>query len=235
MMKKFLTILFIATVFCLTAFIDMQNAWAQFNEQSWNQKAADAASLKFEVPAWSGNLTGNFAKDQATKLAIDKAKVTKTDSVEDAKKDGSDEEKKGSATSGKVAYTGPSSLTAEYYYGCNSGGNIFQQLACRAGQIGLGLRSVGYIIAGFGLLVFSFAALFGKVKWNVFATIMFSVFLLSMTFYVINTFTDDKEFGNSKWIAGIAPTGYDSAEKVYEPTQNVDGVAVKDVENNRPN
>ena len=137
----------------------------------------------------------------------------------------------GSATSGKVAYTGPSSLTAEYYYGCNSGGNIFQQLACRAGQIGLGLRSVGYIIAGFGLLVFSFAALFGKVKWNVFATIMFSVFLLSMTFFVINTFTKD---GNSAWIAGIAPTGFDSAEQVYAPTLNVDGVSVPDAENNRP-
>ena len=165
---------------------------------------------------------GHDWSDYAGKSVKDKKEPAKEDTTES----------KGSATSGKVAYTGPSSLTAEYYYGCNSGGNIFQQLACRAGQIGLGLRSVGYIIAGFGLLVFSFAALFGKVKWNVFATIMFSVFLLSMTFFVINTFTKD---GNSAWIAGIAPTGYDSAEKVYAPTKDADGVSVPDVENNRPN
>ena len=192
-------------------------------EQPVSKESSSEEETKSDTPA-AGDL-------------LDKTSADKTDTSNQSVNSSGGEstaEPTGSATSGKVAYTGPSSLTAEYYYGCNSGGNIFQQLACRAGQIGLGLRSVGYIIAGFGLLVFSFAALFGKVKWNVFATIMFSVFLLSMTFYVINTFTDDKEFGNSKWIAGVAPTGYDSAEQVYAPTLNVDGVSVPDAENNRP-
>lgn len=146
-----------------------------------------------------------------------------TQSVEGKKeptKEDKTEENKGSATSGNVAYTGPSSLTGDY--GCNTGGNIFQQLACRAGRIGLGLRSVGYIIAGFGLLVFSLSALFGKVKWNVFVTIMFSVFLLSMTFYVINTFTGDKIYGNSKWIAGIQVTDIPSADTINSNVQDTD-------------
>lgn len=107
----------------------------------------------------------------------------------------------GSATSGNVAkYTGASSLGEDYGMRDCTAGTIFDQLGCRAGVIGRGLQSVGYIIAGFGLLVFSFAAIFGKVKWNVFATIMFSVFLLSMTFFVINTMTKG---GNAGWIAGV--------------------------------
>jgi hypothetical protein len=229
MMKiKIFSRLFFATLlFGVTSFVAVNNVWAA-DEKPWNK----AADFKLKVPEWTGNWSGNFQADRARELILDKAKVTNTDSVnDDVKNNGSNDEKKGSATSGNVAYTGPNSLTGEYYYGCNTGGNIFQQLACRAGRIGLGLRSVGYIIAGFGLLVFSFAALFGKVKWNVFATIMFSVFLLSMTFYVINTFARN---GNSAWIAGIAPTGYDSAEQVDAPVQNVDGVAVPDAENNRP-
>lgn len=130
----------------------------------------------------------------------------------------------GSATSGNVEkYVGSSSLGDDYgYVGCGSG-NIFQQLACRAGVIGRGLQSVGYIIAGFGLIVFSFAAIFGKVKWNVFATIMFSVFLLSMTVYVINTFT---KTGDSSWIGGIKSTGYSSSENLQANVGNVDKVNV---------
>lgn len=145
-------------------------------------------------------------------------------SVEGSKESGSGGESTGSATSGNVEkYVGSSSLGDDYgYVGCGSG-NIFQQLACRAGVIGRGLQSVGYIIAGFGLIVFSFAAIFGKVKWNVFATIMFSVFLLSMTVYVINTFT---KTGDSSWIGGIKSTGYSSSENLQANVGNVDKVNV---------
>lgn len=115
------------------------------------------------------------------------------------KESNTETQSQGSATSGNVAkYVGASDLGMDYGMRDCTAGNIFQQLGCRAGVVGRGLQSVGYLIAGFGLLTFSLAAVFGKVKWPVFVTIMFSVFLLSMTIYVINTFTKS---GNANWIA----------------------------------
>ena len=116
---------------------------------------------------------------------------------------------KGKTTSGNVeksSFFGASNLGDDYGMGNCAGGNIFQQLACRAGVIGSGLKSVAYMIAGFGLIVFSFAAIFGKVKWPLFATIMFSCFLLSATVFVINMMTDK---GDASWIGGIKGNGSD--------------------------
>lgn len=128
------------------------------------------------------------------------------------------EQSKGSATSGNVEkYVGAKSLSNNFGVNC-SGGNIFDQLGCRAGVIGRGLQSTGYIIAGFGLLAFSLAALFGKVKWNVFVTIMFSCFVLSMMVFVINTFTSQ---GNSAWIAGIQKTDLGNNASVPGDTDKV--------------
>ena len=116
---------------------------------------------------------------------------------------------KGKTTSGNVeksSFFGASNLGDDYGMGNCAGGNIFQQLACRAAVIGDGLKTVGYMIAGFGLIVFSFAAIFGKVKWPLFATIMFSCFLLSATVFVINMMTDK---GDASWIGGIKGNGSD--------------------------
>ena len=116
---------------------------------------------------------------------------------------------KGKITSGNVeksSFIGTSSLGDDYGMGDCGSGNIFQQLACRAGVIGSGLKTVGYMIAGFGLIVFSFAAIFGKVKWPLFATIMFSCFLLSATVFVVNMMTKN---GDSSWIGGIKGNGSD--------------------------
>ena len=113
----------------------------------------------------------------------------------------------GKTTSGNVeksSFVGASNLGDDYGMGDCAGGNIFQQLACRAGVIGSGLKTVGYMIAGFGLIVFSFAAIFGKVKWPLFATIMFSCFLLSATVFVVNMMTDK---GDASWIGGIKGNG----------------------------
>ena len=116
---------------------------------------------------------------------------------------------KGKTTSGNVeksSFVGASNLSDDYGMGDCGSGNIFQQLACRAGVIGSGLKTVGYMIAGFGLIVFSFAAIFGKVKWPLFATIMFSCFLLSATVFVVNMMTDK---GDAGWIGGIKGNGSD--------------------------
>lgn len=64
--------------------------------------------------------------------------------------------------------------------------DIFDKLADRAGVIGGGLRNSGYLIAGFGLIVFSFMAIFNKISWKNFAYIAFSCFLLSVMAAVIN-------------------------------------------------
>ena len=132
----------------------------------------------------------------------------------------------GKTTSGNVeksSFVGSSNLSSEYYgSGSCGGGNIFQQLACRAGTIGSGLKTAGYMIAGFGLIVFSFAAIFGKVKWPLFATIMFSCFLLSATVFVVNMMTKN---GDASWIGGIKSSGFDY-NSTTTPQGNVDKVAV---------
>ena len=132
---------------------------------------------------------------------------------------------KGKTTSGNVeksSFVGASNLSDDYGMGNCGSGNIFQQLACRAGIIGSGLKTVGYMIAGFGLIVFSFAAIFGKVKWPLFATIMFSCFLLSATVFVVNMMTKN---GDASWIGGIKSGGFDYSSTAM-PQGNVDEVAV---------
>ena len=62
---------------------------------------------------------------------------------------------------------------------------IFDQLAARAAGVGVGLRNSGYIIAGFGLIVFSFMAIFNKISWKTLAYIMLSCFILSVMFWVV--------------------------------------------------
>ena len=65
-------------------------------------------------------------------------------------------------------------------------GDIFDQLANRAGTLGAGLKQSGYIIAAFGLIVFSFMAIFNKISWKNLAYIMMSCFILTFMVSVIN-------------------------------------------------
>lgn len=67
-----------------------------------------------------------------------------------------------------------------------SAGDIFDQLAARAGTLGSGLKQSGYIIAAFGLIVFSFMAVFNKISWKNLAYIMMSCFILTFMASVIN-------------------------------------------------
>ncbi|MBP5352410.1 MAG: hypothetical protein J6Y91_01420 [Alphaproteobacteria bacterium] len=63
--------------------------------------------------------------------------------------------------------------------------DIFDSLAGKAGVIGQGLQSSGFIIAGVGLIVFTFMAIFNKIQWKTLAYIMFSTALLSAMIAVI--------------------------------------------------
>lgn len=194
-------------------------------EQSQPKQAAT-------TPAESAQTT----PPDAGKILDDKAESgKKTDlsnqSVEGSTKQSTDGEtaamqsETGKTTSGNVEksnFVGASRLSDDYGMGNCGSGNIFQQLACRAGVIGSGLKTVGYMIAGFGLIVFSFAAIFGKVKWPLFATIMFSCFLLSATVFVVNMMTKS---GDASWIGGIKSGGFDYSSTAM-PQGNVDEVAV---------
>lgn len=63
---------------------------------------------------------------------------------------------------------------------------IFGKLAEKAGVIGNGLRGVGYIIAGLGLIFFSFMAIFNKISWKTLGYIMVSCFFLTAIWAIID-------------------------------------------------
>ncbi len=64
-------------------------------------------------------------------------------------------------------------------------GEIFDQLADRAIVIGGGLRDSGYLIAAFGLVFFSFMAIFNKISWKNLGYIMLGCFILSTMFWYV--------------------------------------------------
>lgn len=66
---------------------------------------------------------------------------------------------------------------------------IWTKLAGKAARIGGGLRQSGYIIAGFGLIFFSFMAIFNKISWKNLAYIMLSCFVLTAMVGLINYFS----------------------------------------------
>lgn len=61
-----------------------------------------------------------------------------------------------------------------------SGSNIFKTIAVRMMVVVRDLRMLAYIIAGFGMIAFTFAAIFNKISWKHFSNIMISLFILSM-------------------------------------------------------
>ena len=89
-----------------------------------------------------------------------------------------------------------------------TGEDIFDSLADRAQTIGEGLRGSGYIIAGSGLIVFSFLAIFNKIKWSTLAYIMLSCFVLSAMAFVIDFFQGDGSNGYKSDITMRFTSGY---------------------------
>ena len=61
----------------------------------------------------------------------------------------------------------------------SGGSDIYDKLAIKAGFVGNGLRRSGFIIAGLGMIVFTFMAIFNKLQWKHLAYIMFSTAVLS--------------------------------------------------------
>lgn len=65
--------------------------------------------------------------------------------------------------------------------GSSSGqGDVFGNVAVRMIRAVADLRIFAYIIAGFGMIAFTWGAIFNKINWKHFGNIMFSLFILSM-------------------------------------------------------
>lgn len=92
---------------------------------------------------------------------------------------------------------------------------IWTKLASKASAIGGGLQRSGFIIAGLGLVVFSFLAIFNKISWKNLAYIMLSCFVLTAMVALINYFSnkDPKSNPSSNYTSFNGPDSGDTAFK----------------------
>ena len=85
---------------------------------------------------------------------------------------------------------------------CANAGNIFKQIACKVMMFLVDLRVLAYIISGFGMVMFAWAAIFNKISWKHFSQIAIGLFMLSMIGPFITYFTGyediekNLEYGN---------------------------------------
>ena len=59
-------------------------------------------------------------------------------------------------------------------------GTVFAKLSCKAAITLQNLKPLMFAIAGFGIIAFSFAAIFGKIQWKHLGSIIFGLFLVAM-------------------------------------------------------
>ncbi|MBR2137601.1 MAG: hypothetical protein IJ852_06595 [Alphaproteobacteria bacterium] len=90
---------------------------------------------------------------------------------------------------------------------------IFGKLADKATLIGNGLRQTGYIIAGLGLIFFSFMAIFNKISWKTLAYIMVSCFFLTLMWTIINIAATRGEIKD----VAVQATGSGDMERITFP------------------
>ena len=82
-------------------------------------------------------------------------------------------------------------LISDAYAG--AAGDIFDKLAMKAGVVGSGLRRSGFAIAGLGMIMFTFLAIFNKIQWKHLAYIMFSTAVLSGMIALITEIRTDTQ------------------------------------------
>lgn len=110
-----------------------------------------------------------------------------------------------------------------------SGGDaIWTKLAGKAALIGGGLKKTGFIIAGFGLIFFSFMAIFNKISWKNLAYIMLSCFVLTAMVGLINYFSQEGDTAdlNDKFEgtgADASVTIEGGVPKAYGSNPSIDG------------
>ncbi len=84
-------------------------------------------------------------------------------------------------------------LASEFVCGVSGGGqgDVFSTIACKVTTSLADIRKIVYVLAGFGLIAFAFAAIFNKISFKHLGTIAFSLFLLSMITPFVEYFTQE--------------------------------------------
>lgn len=106
---------------------------------------------------------------------------------------------------------------------------VFAQIACKVMMFLIDLRVIAYIISGFGMVMFAYAAVFNKINWKHFASIAIGLFLLAMIGPFVSYFTGDTtveanlQYGNylGGRYQGIEGTGNDISDSDV-PNTNVE-------------
>jgi len=85
----------------------------------------------------------------------------------------------------------PADASAQWFCNVSGGGqgNIFRTMACKITTTLFDIRKIVYIVGGFGLIAFTFAAIFNKISFKHLANIGLSLFLLSAMTPFIEYFT----------------------------------------------
>ena len=110
-------------------------------------------------------------------------------------------------------------------------GSVFEKVRDKAASSLKDIKLVVYILAGFGLIGFSFMAIFNKISWKWFANIAISLFLLSVMGLFIDDFT-----GTSKHSTMLDYGNYLSGDGSVDGTGGeIGGGAVTEEENNNNN
>ncbi|MGD9639488.1 MAG: TrbC/VirB2 family protein [Alphaproteobacteria bacterium] len=83
--------------------------------------------------------------------------------------------------------------------------DVFGSVTAKAQEIFQNLKTLVFVLGGFGLIGFSVGAIFGKVQWKWFATLSFGLFIISVADQVVSYITADGSGGSS------TDSGYESA------------------------
>jgi hypothetical protein len=75
--------------------------------------------------------------------------------------------------------------------------NIFKTLSDKTIDFAIGLRNIAYAISGFGIIMFTFLAISGKINFKHLGYISLSLFFLAGTGALIDYITKDSEKASS--------------------------------------
>lgn len=113
------------------------------------------------------------------------------------------------------------------YTGQCGSGSIFEQIACKALNFFIDLRVIAYVIAGFGLVMFAWGAIFNKISWKHFSQIAIGLFLLSMTGPFITYFSGDGTVESKLGYGNFLDSRYAAVKGTGNKALNSDGTEAK--------
>ena len=165
----------------------------------------------------------------ATQTPATQTPSTQTPTSQEGTPAGVEVEKASDSTGIQNANADSPANTANGLAGCS--GTVFEQIKCKILQFLSSLRTIAYVISGFGIIFFAWAAIFGKVNWKHLSSIGVGLFLLSMIGPFIEYFSGDSSVksvlgygnfidGEFKYVEGTPYGG--SVDSSQVPDTNVE-------------